>query len=138
MKGTSANSVLVREIYDSASVSTVLYTDFPVEGKIGNPTAEELAERAIDVIQAVVATWDDGAALQAFVVRSAPAPDAAGLQTAFEASLDRRLSAPALPDATVAFDRGASTVYTACEVQAADRPGLLHVLAVAILGLLRS
>jgi len=91
-----------------------------------------LALSGIDVIQAVVATWDDGAALQAFVVGSALTPDPAGLQMAFAASLDRPLWAPAMADATLTFDAGASTVYTACQVQAADRPGLLHTLAVAI------
>jgi hypothetical protein len=49
-EGTSPNSVLVREIDDSPCVSTVLYTDFPADGKIGNPTAEELARRAIQSV----------------------------------------------------------------------------------------
>src|SRR5205823_2789444 len=88
-----------------------------------------LADRGIDVVQAVLATWADGAALEAFAVRSAVAPDAMGLQTAFEASLDQPRSSPPLPDAAVVFDRVASTVYTACEVRATDRPGLLHGLA---------
>jgi len=91
-----------------------------------------LAARGIDVVQAVLATWDDGAALEAFVVRSASAPDAVSLQTAFEASLERPRSSPPLPDAAVTFDRAASTMYTPCRIQAADRPGLLHGLAVAI------
>jgi hypothetical protein len=49
-EGTSANSVLVREIGDSPCVSTVLYTDFCTDGKIGNPTAEELAKCAIQSV----------------------------------------------------------------------------------------
>jgi hypothetical protein len=46
-EGTSANGVLVREIDDSPWVSTVLYADFPTEGKIPNPSVEELATLAI-------------------------------------------------------------------------------------------
>jgi [protein-PII] uridylyltransferase len=91
-----------------------------------------LAARGIDVVQAVVATWDDGAALEAFVVRSPDPPDAPSLQDALEASLSRPQSSPPVPDADVVFDHEASSVYTACEVRAGDRPGLLHALAVAV------
>ena len=90
-----------------------------------------LAGRQIDVVQAVLATWSDGAALEAFAVRSVSPPDAGSLQAAFEAALCVPQSSPPLPDATVEFDRGASALYTACEVRATDRPGLLHALAVA-------
>jgi hypothetical protein len=45
--GVSPNSVLVQQIPDDPCVSTVLYTDFHVEGKVANPGAEELGERAI-------------------------------------------------------------------------------------------
>lgn len=86
----------------------------------------------VDVSQAVLATWDDGAALEAFVVRSAVPPDTAALQTAFAAALDRPLWSPPVPDASITFDREASPLYTACEVRAVDRPGLLHAVAVAI------
>jgi hypothetical protein len=48
-EGASANSVLVREI-DTPWVSTVLYTDFSAAGKMDNPTAEELARRAIQSV----------------------------------------------------------------------------------------
>jgi [protein-PII] uridylyltransferase len=91
-----------------------------------------LAEAGIDVVQAVVATWDDGAALEAFVVRSPRPPDADGLQGALAASLRLPLWAPAVDDAGVMFDNDASPLYTRCDVQAADRPGLLHAVAVAI------
>lgn len=91
-----------------------------------------LAARSIDVVQLVLATWADRAALEAFVVRSPRPPEVASLQAAFEAALDRPQSSPAISDATVHFDALASSVYTACEVRAADRPGLLHAFAVAI------
>jgi len=57
-EGTSANSVLVREITDDACVSTVLYTDFCSAGKIEYPKAEELAQRAIQSVQTADAGKD--------------------------------------------------------------------------------
>jgi [protein-PII] uridylyltransferase len=91
-----------------------------------------LTRADIDVVQAVLATWDDGAALEAFVVRSARPPDPHALQRAFESSLRKRLASPAVADADVTFDDGASSLYTRCDVRAADRPGLLDAVAVAI------
>jgi UTP:GlnB (protein PII) uridylyltransferase len=91
-----------------------------------------LAERYLDVVQAVVATWDDGAALEAFVIRSASAPDSAALQADFERSLNEPLASSPLFDARVTFDHTASPLYTRCDVRAADRRGLLHSIAVAI------
>ncbi|HEX9529869.1 MAG TPA: hypothetical protein VF954_01930, partial [Acidimicrobiales bacterium] len=91
-----------------------------------------LADVGIEVAQAVLATWDDGAALQAFVVRAVPAPDGRELQARFEASLGRPLCSPPVGDAEVSFDGAPSPLYTPCRVRAADRPGLLHSIAVAI------
>jgi [protein-PII] uridylyltransferase len=91
-----------------------------------------LSAAAIDVIQAVLATWADGAALEAFVVRSSAAPDAVALQSAFVASLRSPLDSQPVADAAVSFDNHASALYTRCDVRAADRPGLLHAVAVAI------
>jgi UTP:GlnB (protein PII) uridylyltransferase len=85
-----------------------------------------LAAHGIDVVQAVIATWDDGAALQAFVVRSGEAPDA----REFERALERPLLPQAIEDATAVYDNDASPDYTLCEVTAPDRPGLLHAIAV--------
>ncbi len=50
VEGTSPDCVLVREIADSACVSSLLFTDFPAEGKIGNLTAKDLAKRSIQSI----------------------------------------------------------------------------------------
>ena len=91
-----------------------------------------LAEESLDVAQAVVATWDDGGALEAFVVCSAVPPAAGVLQAAFEASLDRPLDAMPVVGAEVRFDADASPLYTRCDVEAPDRPGLLHAVASAI------
>lgn len=50
VEGTFKNSVLVKELTDSPSVASVLYTDFHLEGKIDKPTATELAQRAIESV----------------------------------------------------------------------------------------
>jgi len=91
-----------------------------------------LAAAGLDVVQAVIATWDDGAALEAFVVTTPVAPDAAGLQVALEHSLSAAVWTPAVDDAVVTFDDSGDGLYTACEVRAPDRPGLLHALAAAM------
>ena len=49
--GTTASSVLVRAIDDSPCVSAVLYTDFRTEGKLQNPTPDDLAARAIQSVR---------------------------------------------------------------------------------------
>ncbi|HZQ26907.1 MAG TPA: hypothetical protein VFA94_04320 [Acidimicrobiales bacterium] len=91
-----------------------------------------LSAWGLDVVQAVLATWADGAALEAFVVRSPLAPDPSVLQPALEASLDQPPWSPPVTDARVTFDDRASALYTSCDVRAADRPTLLHAVAVAI------
>lgn len=91
-----------------------------------------LARRGIDVVQAVLATWDDGAALQAFVVRHDGPPPCAELQAAFAQALWQPLPAAPITGASVTFDHHASPTYTACQVTAPDQPGLLHAVAVAL------
>lgn len=91
-----------------------------------------LAAAGLDVIQAVVATWDDGAALEAFVVASPSSPDVAALQLALEHALVSPVLTAPVDGAVVTFDDTAAGLYTACEVRAADRPGLLHALAAAM------
>src|SRR4051794_5411431 len=91
-----------------------------------------LAEHELDVVQAVVATWDDRAALQAFVVTSRSTPNAGRLEHALAASLGGPLVGAPVPDAEVAFRHTDGALYTSCDVRAPDRPGLLHALAVAI------
>ena len=86
-----------------------------------------LAAHGVDVVQAVIATWDDGAALQSFVVRGGEVPPA----RVFERALERPLVPQPIDDASVVFDNDASSTYTLCEVTAPDRPGLLHAITVA-------
>jgi UTP:GlnB (protein PII) uridylyltransferase len=86
----------------------------------------------VDVAQAVVATWPDGAALQALVIRGVRSPDAAALQAECIASLARPLTSVPFDDVEITFDQDRSPLYTACEVSAPDHPGLLHAVAVAL------
>src|SRR5205085_8463896 len=91
-----------------------------------------LADHAFEVDQAVLATWDDGAALQAFVVRADTAPEPYALQDALVASLAGAPTCEPVPDAKLIFDNGMSPLYTQCSIRATDRHGLLHAFAVAI------
>lgn len=88
-----------------------------------------LADAGLNVSEAVVAGWADGAAIESFVASSASCPDPASLVAAIEAAFPGPLEAPPLPDATVSFDNSSSPWHTVCTVSAPDRPGLLHALA---------
>jgi Kef-type K+ transport system membrane component KefB len=90
-----------------------------------------LADHDLEISHAVVATWSDGAALEAFCVHSPVVPAAGELEQAIAAALDRDLASPPLPDAEVRFDDHASPWHTTCEVDAPDRSHLLHQLATA-------
>jgi len=106
-----------------------------------------LAAHGVDVLDAIVATWEDGAAIEAFLVQRAPlAPqqlddDVLGkiglaepdrLARAIEESFDQPLVSPPNPDADVRFDDGISPWYTICEVRSPDRRGLLHTITVGL------
>jgi Kef-type K+ transport system membrane component KefB/predicted amino acid-binding ACT domain protein len=90
-----------------------------------------LADFQLSIGQATVATWPDGAALESFYVCSDVVPDNAELESAVSGALGEELSSPALPEARITFEHQASPWHTACEVEAADKPGLLHQLATA-------
>lgn len=106
-----------------------------------------LAAVGLDVIDAVVATWPDGAALESFRVRrtllepaqladeqvaSARPFEPEWLKTEIVAAFDRPLTAPPNPDAVVVFDDVGSPWYTLCEVRSPDRRGLLHSITVGL------
>ena len=91
-----------------------------------------LHRAGVEVTQAVLATWDDGAALQSFVVRAAQPLHAPTLEEAFAAALTSDLRVVPIPEARVTFDDSASPLYTACTVVAPDEPGLLHAIASAM------
>jgi UTP:GlnB (protein PII) uridylyltransferase len=91
-----------------------------------------LAAHDLNVAQAVVATWDDGGALQAFIIDRVTAPETLRLQRDLEASLHAPQSAVPVSEATVDFDDDVSPWYTRCDIRASDQTGLLHALAVAV------
>ncbi|HKE72179.1 MAG TPA: cation:proton antiporter [Acidimicrobiales bacterium] len=90
-----------------------------------------LADLDIEISQATVATWTDGTALETFCVRSPDHVPADRLQAAIEAALHDELRSPPLPEARVAFDHRASPWHTTCQIEAPDKPRLLHQLATA-------
>jgi [protein-PII] uridylyltransferase len=84
-----------------------------------------LADHDIDVVDAVVATWPDGAALEAFRARGA-ALDADTLERAMETAFRVPLASEPCPNAELRFDDHGSPWYTLLEIHDADRRGLLH------------
>jgi Kef-type K+ transport system membrane component KefB len=90
-----------------------------------------LTELDLDITRAVVATWLDGAAVEAFEVRGRSVPTVEVLDAALAAALDRPMIAEPIPGAQVVFDDRSSPWHTVCEIEAADHPGLLHQLTTA-------
>jgi [protein-PII] uridylyltransferase len=106
-----------------------------------------LADHGLDVLDAVVATWADGGALESFQVRrallepsqldderirAAGPPEPGWLTDAIARALDRPVSSPPNPDAEVTFDDVGSPWYTLAEVRSPDRRGLLHTITVGL------
>lgn len=91
-----------------------------------------LTAAGLDVRRAVVATWPDGAAVESFDVAADAPPDPDRLQSLIVAAFDAPLTAQPNPSARVTFDDRSSPWHTICEVEAVDRPGLLHELATAL------
>ncbi|HKH25553.1 MAG TPA: cation:proton antiporter [Acidimicrobiia bacterium] len=91
-----------------------------------------LADSGLTVLDAVVATWGDGGALDSFRVMPVGrmAPDAYALTTAIVEAFERPLEAPATPGAEIAYDDDGSPWYTLAEVRCPDCPGLLHAITV--------
>jgi Kef-type K+ transport system membrane component KefB len=85
-----------------------------------------------DIVYAVAATWPDGMALSSFRVRSTDGLDAAALREAILGLLDVPAETEGIGDAVVRFDDDASPWYTLLDVEADDRPGLLHAVTAAI------
>ncbi|HUP69309.1 MAG TPA: cation:proton antiporter [Acidimicrobiales bacterium] len=90
-----------------------------------------LSAAGLDVLEAGAATWGDGGAADIFLVRATEAPDAGLLAQLIMTEMKAPLRAMAVPDARITFDEAASPWYTLCQVEAEDRPGLLHALATA-------
>jgi len=93
---------------------------------------QALAMQEVDVRDATIATWGDGCALASFAVVSASEPDVEGLQEQVRAGLHRPTPGVPFPDARVSFDDDASPWHTICQVEAPDRPSLLHAVTSAM------
>jgi [protein-PII] uridylyltransferase len=90
-----------------------------------------LSRHGLDIHRALVATWLDGAAVEVFEVRGDEAPDPEVLAASFAEAFDAPITSDPLAGARIRFDDRASPWHTICEVEAPDRPGLLHHLATA-------
>ncbi|HET6834055.1 MAG TPA: cation:proton antiporter [Acidimicrobiales bacterium] len=91
-----------------------------------------LSEAGLAVSDAVVATWDDGAAIESFIVRGVARPDPASLADAIEDRFGARPRSAPLPDVEITFDNDASPWHTVAEMRSPDRPGLLRDVATAL------
>ena len=102
-----------------------------------------IAALGFDIVDAVVATWHDGAALGAFVVRhdesispgngdETASPDPVALEAAIVAAFSAPLQPTPNREAELRFDDHASPWYTICEVESPDRRGLLQDLTAAM------
>ena len=94
--------------------------------------ARVLADAGLDVDNAIVATWPDGAALESFLVSATDPPSSDALAQAIEAACNEALSVDGLPDARVEFDEVTSPWYTLVRIDAEDRPGRLSAIAGAL------
>ena len=96
-----------------------------------------LADAGLEIRDATVARWPDGAVVQSFTLagaRRSTRLDPEQLRVAMVASL-RDGGTPTwspAPDAEVDFDGAASPWHTVGEVHGADRPALLHDVAAAL------
>jgi Kef-type K+ transport system membrane component KefB len=93
-------------------------------------TTGVLGSLGLDIDDAMVATWGDGAALQVFRAHTSSGVPSSDLISARLATSPDRLQSPGVADATISFDEHASPWHTVAEVAATDRRGLLHALAV--------
>jgi hypothetical protein len=85
----------------------------------------------LDIVDASIATWPDGAVLDSFVVRSATRPPAKDLALAFEASLIGRLAFTAMPSLLLDIDNASLPWHTAVKVSGPDAPGALQAVTAA-------
>jgi Kef-type K+ transport system membrane component KefB len=92
---------------------------------------EVLSASGLDIADATIATWPDGAVLDTFIVTSRNRPSARELAGDFEASLRRPLRTPVVRDLLVEFDNDALPWHTACDVIGPDQRGALLVISAA-------
>lgn len=95
-------------------------------------TTQVLESVGFDVAACVVATWNDGGAIQSFEGRIPFPLNEADLVTDLERAIGSNLKTVAAEDVALDFDDDGSPWYTICNVAGPDRPGLLHALAAAM------
>jgi UTP:GlnB (protein PII) uridylyltransferase len=93
--------------------------------------AHSLTDAGLPIDDAVLATWPDGAVLDAFKVPVGEAPDADEIRGRIDGAAQGPLTSSALADAEVEVDHGASPWHTVVEVRLTDRPGVLAALSTA-------
>ena len=96
-----------------------------------------LAERGLEIVNADLATWPDGAVLDSFIVRSPQQPHAPQLAFELENRLRKRITDPRRlmrgRDNTLTFDldNDAHPWHSVVTVSGQDQPGLIQAVAAA-------
>jgi Na+:H+ antiporter len=125
--------VVVRALTDGQWGVDVIARDRPA---LLATIAGVLSEHGLDILDAVVATWADGGALDSFRVRGSASrtqpPDHNAIRLSILNAFDAPLESVSDPTAEIHFDDHSSPWYTLCEVRSADRRGLLRDLAVGL------
>ncbi len=128
------NAYVVSIDSDSTDALRIVIAARDRPGLLAQTTAA-LETAAVDVLDAVIATWADGGALQVFRVQSNSVLSRSELRIELTRLLTQRTfetDALPIPDAVIRFDNSASPWHTTCDVRATDRRGLLHAVAVAV------
>ena len=96
-----------------------------------------LSERGLEIVNADLATWPDGAVLDSFVVRSSQQPHAPQLAFELESRLRKRITDPRrllrgnAAALTFNLDNEAHPWHSVVTVSGQDQPGLIQAVAAA-------
>jgi len=93
--------------------------------------AEAFTEAHVDVTEATISTWPDGAVLDTFTIEALERPRARDLAMAMEAALRRSIVASPLHDVVLDFDNDSLPWHTLCVAQGPDQPGALQSMTAA-------
>ena len=97
-----------------------------------------LAEQNMEIRNANLATWPDGAVLDSFIVRSEQRPEAPALSDQLEKRLRKRIDNPRRllhgveNSLTLSLDNDAHPWHSVVIVTGADQPGLVRAVAAAL------
>ena len=90
-----------------------------------------LRDQDLDVIDASIATWLDGAVLDSFLVRHPIRPSSRELALAMEAALKKPVILEPMPLLDLTFDNDLLPWHTACTVTGGDQRGVLQSVTAA-------